>query len=56
MSIRGHNAVVTFCVVKNNITGNALYSASYPGNTDQPFLNSQVWSADKTLRYRSVMN
>jgi len=26
MSIRGQNTVVTFCVVKNNITGNALYS------------------------------
>jgi len=34
MSIRDHNTVVTFCVVKNNIISNALYSASYSGNTN----------------------
>jgi hypothetical protein len=37
MSVRDHNMVVTFCVVKNNITNNALYSASYSGNTNQFF-------------------
>jgi hypothetical protein len=37
MSIRDHNTVVTFCVVKNDITSNALYSASYSGNTNQLF-------------------
>jgi hypothetical protein len=54
-SIRDHNTVVTFCVVKNNITRNALYSANYSGNTNQ-LLNSQVWSADRALRYWSVIN
>jgi len=34
MSIRDHNTVAAFCVVKNDITSNALYSANYSGNTD----------------------
>jgi hypothetical protein len=29
--------VATFCVVQNNMTSNALYSASYSGSTNQLF-------------------